>query len=139
MLVDDDFPDVKCTYSQVTPRKAYATMTHGGRTVYVHRWLMGLPEGKEVDHINGDSLDNRKDNLRACSKAENRRNLGISIRNNSGYKGIWFDKSRNKYQVRVGHKFVGRYSLLVDAISAYNEVAKDTFGVFAKINNVQKE
>lgn len=137
-IVDDDFrlefPDMKLYYAQVSPRKGYVRVSVAHRSMYLHRLLTGCPRGLEVDHINGDPLDNRMSNLRVCTKAENRRNLGLSKRNTSGYKGVYWSPGRQRWHVRVGSKHIGRYRLLKEAVSAYNEAAISTYGAFAKIN-----
>lgn len=103
----------------------------------LHRSIMNNPEGLVVDHINGDKMDNRKYNLRACSVKENVRNskpqAGTSI-----YKGVSYDASRCKYTAGIKvdkvHKFLGRYDLEIDAAEAYDRTAKELFGEFARLN-----
>lgn len=79
VLVDDE--DYKwlsawkwCTDTNPINRNNYALRTSGG-TVSMHRLIMGQPKGMEVDHINHDTLDNRKENLRVVTTAQNQRNL----------------------------------------------------------------
>lgn len=52
----------------------YAATTIKGKKIYMHRLLMGLPEGLQVDHINKQTLDNRCENLRIVTQSENNRN-----------------------------------------------------------------
>lgn len=106
----------------------------------MHRLLVGLPpKSKEkVDHINGQTLDNRKQNLRICSQAENCRNRSKDRRNTTGYKGpVW---NRGAWAVRITFNYkgiyVGRYDTLEEAARAYNLKAKELFGEFAKLNDV---
>lgn len=69
----------------------------GGRSakIYMHRDVMNFPKGFDVDHINGDKLDNRKENLRAVTKQQNQFNRGAVKGSISQYKGVsWFPKRR---------------------------------------------
>lgn len=94
-----------------------------------------------LDHINGNRLDNRECNLRVCTRRENNRNSGKRKRNGvstSEFKGVYFDKSRNKWgaSIVVNRKktMIGRYDREIDAASAYNEKSKILFGEFARLN-----
>lgn len=104
----------------------------------MHRLIMGFPEGKYVDHINGNSLDNRKSNLRVCTNSENQRNRYKTIRNTSGYKGVRLNTKRNKYDAEIGHHgkhyYLGTFLNPVDAAKAYDEMARKLHGEFAVLN-----
>ena len=78
-------------------------ITRKFKDVRLHRLIMGCTtgDGKVVDHINHDTLDNRKNNLRVTTPAGNVRNSRISIRNTSGYKGVSYYKRDNLYLVSV--------------------------------------
>ncbi|MEG7750695.1 HNH endonuclease, partial [Listeria monocytogenes] len=67
------------------------------RAVYLHRQIMGEPSGFEVDHIDGNGLDNRRANLRVASKTQNVRNQRIRQDNTSSFKGVSWSKRRQKW------------------------------------------
>lgn len=90
----------------------YAVRRYNGETIRLHRLIMNCPEGMVVDHLNGDTLDNRKCNLRICTQLENTEN-----RHNA--KGYCYDKSKRKYIVRYRSKFYGRYETEEEAKRAY--------------------
>ena len=71
------------------------------KRVSLHRTIMGEPQGLEVDHIDGDGLNNRRANLRAVTKAENARNAKIRVDNSSGYKGVTWHKQRQMWRARI--------------------------------------
>jgi hypothetical protein len=93
--------------------------------VELHRWIMGEPIGKYVDHINKNTLDNRRCNLRICTNSANLRNGRIRVKNTSGTTGVCFDKSRMKWQskiiVKYKNVFLGRFVNIDDAIKARKE------------------
>jgi len=98
-----------------------------------------LRDNEIVDHINGKTSDNRIENLRVCTHKENIRNCTLKAKNNkSGYRGVSFDKSRNKWQasIKVDYKSIGlgRFLNKEDAALAYNNFAKKYFGEFARLN-----
>ena len=110
------------------------------KKVSMHRFITSAPDGMEVDHINGDCLDNRKANLRVCSHAENQRNSRVRKDNTSGYKGVCFNKKskRWKAQIRIGggeRLHLGYFPTAEEASFAYNEAAKKHHGDFTKVTN----
>lgn len=115
--------------------------------IYLHRLVTSAPNGMVIDHINHDTLDNRKDNLRIVTVSQNGQNLqgARSDNKSSGIRGVWWDKSRNKWMVSVYFnkkpKFIGYYDNLIDAEKASIE-ARAAFMEFSQealIHNVDKE
>lgn len=90
-----------------------------GKAVYLHREIMGFPDGA-VDHINRDKLDCRRSNLRCASKSQNALNAGVPSDNTSGHRGIDFDTSRRKWCARIkisGRQYnLGRHDDKLDAV-----------------------
>lgn len=93
-----------------------------------------------IDHINGDPGDNRIDNLRLCTHAENCRNGKLRSSNSSGFKGVSFDKSRQKWNAEITHQrrkiHLGRYETREEAAIAYDAAAKKFHGEFARVNGL---
>lgn len=130
----------------IKPDKIFYAIRHspriqGKRTeIYMHRQILRLHPGnkKQADHINGDGLDNRRCNLRACTNRENACNQRSQSGRSSKYKGVIWDHRDGKWQVYV--KFNGRKKHLglfndeVEAAKAYDAAAKLLFGEFAKFN-----
>ena len=112
------------------------------KLVYLHRFLLNPPAGMCVDHINGDTLDNRRENLRICTYSQNSQNVKVQERPNksSSFKGIYFDKARQKYVVRVSvagkTHMIGAFKYEQNAAKAYNRAAKELHGEFHKPNSV---
>ena len=95
--------------------KAYKS--HRLAWLYVH----GRLPDDEIDHINGNILDNRIANLREVDRAGNNRNLKLNKRNKTGKMGVRFDSRRNRWYARIGEKHLGSFKLKEDAISAREE------------------
>lgn len=123
---------------------SYAFVTDEEGATAVHRIIMADSLTKElpmVDHINGNTLDNRKSNLRVCTHAQNMQNRKMHKNNKSGYKGVYFqsdDNRRNPWRVEIKANKrriqVGSYATAVEAAGAYNDAALTYHGVFAKLN-----
>lgn len=101
-LVDEDVYDWASKYKWCLTA-GYPSSRRGGKKLeYLHRLVMTPPKGKVIDHISGDKLDNRRLNLRVCSHKENIQNRPKLNRNNkSGYRGVCWSKTMEKWQARV--------------------------------------
>ena len=113
---------------------------HKRRNILMHRIILNAPDGVEVDHRNSDGLDNRRSNLRLCSRQENSRHQRLFSNNKAGFKGITFDKRviQKPYmaRIRVNNKRIslGYYPTPEQAARAYDEAALEHFGEFALTN-----
>lgn len=106
--------------------------------IYLHRFLMDAPKGCLVDHANGDRLDNRRSNLRVASKAQNAANSRLSTKNTSGFRGVYWDRSRCKWhgQITIAGKvtFLGYFQTAIEGAMAYDRAARIVHGAFARLN-----
>lgn len=71
------------------------------KTIYMHREIVGAQKGQMVDHINGNTLDNRRSNLRLATNAENQRNRKLQANNTSGAPGVYFDAKMKRWKVSI--------------------------------------
>jgi hypothetical protein len=138
ILVDEEDFDYLNQWRWRINTNGYAVKGESISRNLMHRILLNDPINLQVDHRNGDKLDNRKENLRICTSSQNKMNVGIKSNNTSTYKGVSFDKFRNKYRacIMVNKKTIslGRFDSPIDAAHAYDEAAKKYFGEFAKLN-----
>lgn len=117
---------------------SHKSIVKNGRqyTLFMHRFITDAPTGMQVDHVNGDTLDNRRSNLRLCTPSENQQNRGRPISNSSGYKGVRKDGNRWCAAIMVNGKYfhLGSFAEPVEAAHAYDSAARRHFGEYAKTN-----
>lgn len=115
----------------------YAARSVGRRNVFMHREILGLTDARRGDHWNGDGLDNRRENLRPCTHAQNCANRKPRI-GTSSYKGVTWHKGQRKWvaRVRVAYKLIhlGSFDDEILAAKAYDRAASGNFGEFAPVN-----
>ena len=142
-LVDDeDFDFLKNRHWQAQFRdikKGYVVYakgviprgTKGYKTIWMHRLILNAPKGMEVDHINGNGLDNRKENLRCVSRRQNTQNRK-NQKKYSEFPGVTWDKSRNKWKADIHIKgsnlFLGRFDDEREAAKAYERACRELVG-----------
>lgn len=121
------------------PRDARKKMSHDNRVnriVRMHRIVMGAQRGQEVDHINGDRLDNRRGNLRIVTSSQNKMNSAIRKDNRTGHKGVFYERTRGQWlaYVKVSGKciFRRRFRTKQQAIEARKEAEKAIHGAYAR-------
>jgi len=127
-----------------TPNTGYAVRSVGPRhkqkRVYMHRIILNPPSGKETDHINSNGLDNRRCNLRACTRSQNHMNRRKKAGCTSQFKGVAWNIYHQQWQaslmVDYKRQHLGLFENEQDAARAYNAAARERFGEFARLNEV---
>jgi hypothetical protein len=108
------------------------------RFIYIHRLILNAPDGSNVDHRDGNRLDNRKANLRLATVGENGRNRPAPRSSSSGYKGVSWRANGNRWEAYIQHegkqRSIGRFANVEDAARAYDDKARELFGEFAWLN-----
>jgi len=99
------------------------------KTLLLHRYIMDAPKGLQVDHINGDPFDNRRENLRIVTRAQQNQNV-VGGNNNTGYRNVYRTRS-GKYSVCVGKNkkrhFRGPFVTVEEAVEAARALRKELF------------
>jgi hypothetical protein len=116
---------------------AHSTYKEPQCKIYLHRFIIDAPDNFLVDHASGNTLDNRKKNLRLCNKSENTSNSKIYKNNTSGYKGVSYRREKNKWQAKITinykQKHLGYYNSLEVAYDAYCKASIKYHGEFGRI------
>jgi hypothetical protein len=136
---------IKVLYALFVSKKYYYARFNADNDnkMFLHRFLMDNPKGLEIDHINGNTLDNRYVNLRTCTKIENGRNRIYKKEGESKYTGVRLDKRDNTWSaaIKINYKsiYLGQYKNEHDAAEAYNEAVIKYFGEFGRLNRIIRD
>lgn len=144
-IVDDEdylyLSQFNWCYSQGRAGRMGRNKSGKRKLLLMHRVIMNTPTGLETDHINGDSLDNRRCNLRICTKSQNNMNRRPNKgKMSSQYKGVCWRNHAKKWKAYIKLKgkqiHLGYYASEHKAARVYNEAANVLFGEFARLNTL---
>lgn len=111
--------------------------SEGGHIVWMHKVILGASRGIEVDHIDGNPLNNQRSNLRLATHRENSFNTKRPTTNKSGFKGVYWHKAAGKWAACITihdkAKHLGLFVDIDDAAKAYELAARANFGAFARL------
>ena len=145
-LLDDDDYEIISKNKWFLGIDGYARrnfyMSNGKQgAILMHRQIMNPIKGMDVDHINHNTLDNRRSNLRIVTRSQNQMNSSSRKNSTSKYKGVFWHKRDCKWvsQIRMNGKLksLGYFNKETDAAFAYNVKAKELFGEFCYLNKVR--
>ena len=104
--------------------------------ILMHRLIMNCPDNLQIDHKNLDGLDNRKNNLRICTNAQNNQSRGKMKEGSSQFRGVcrWGNKWRVQITKDYRHLNLGDFETEYEAAMVYDFWAKKLFGEFARLN-----
>ena len=144
---DEDFEYLNTFKWTLNKGYAVAKLCNKSNFLQMHRFIMFYPKSMMIDHINRDKLDNRKSNLRVCTRLQNNFNRYRQQNNKSGYKGVNWAKKVQKWQALISENrkrhWLGNFGNknqeampYNQAAMAYNKEAMKYHGEFAVLNNV---
>ena len=151
--VDEDVFLLLSRYKWFLSHNGYATTGLGKFTrnkrlgqVLMHRLILAPPIEMEIDHIDNDKLNNRKKNLRICTRKQNLQNRPKMLRINgrkvsSKYKGVYWQKDISRWRARISTNgksiYLGTFEDEVKAAMEYNKAAKRYYKDFAFLNKIE--
>lgn len=116
----------------------YAVNGKGAKKMFMHRLILGAMKGQKVDHKDGNGLNNLRNNIRTATASQNGANRQVLSKKSSQYLGVY--KVKEKYQAGCRKdKILYRSQLFEkekDAANAYNDLALELHGSFAKLNQL---
>ena len=140
VFVDNDIYDQIADLSCFENNRGYPTLRifeNDKWTVKsLARYVMGFPKGFDVDHVNGQKNDARRESLRTCTRKENLANKAARSDSKTGFKGVYYE--HGLYHVRLTingerHRY-GSYATLENAVSVAEALLRDAYGEFARIS-----
>lgn len=146
-IVDDEDFDRVNQHRWHVGNNGYIKTFVGGRKnvkcILMHRLIMNPPDDFEVDHRDGNKLDNRRSNLRIAERSQNARNLRRHKKFSSRFKGVSWNGKDQLWDARIGdnHQTIhlGQFSSEIQAAFAYNTAALERFGDFASLNDIRPD
>ncbi len=139
-IVDDaDLPLVESyTWSSQQVRHHWYAVS-GRRRIWMHRLILDAPQGLQVDHIDGDGLNNQRSNLRLVTQAQNQQNRRTP-RGTSRFKGVSWRKNQQRWRATIKldgkTKELGNFQNETEAARAYDRAASEHYGSFACTNEM---
>jgi hypothetical protein len=138
---DDDYDELsKYKWCSCSGRAARPRRIKGEpKFLIMSRVIMDAPKGMEVDHRDGNPLNNQRHNLRVCTPAENQHNQKKQSRQTSSqYKGVHWHKASKRWMARIKKDkkkhYLGCFEVEEDAARVYDKAARTLFGKFARLN-----
>ena len=142
LLDDADWDQLRqFKFTVIKSNNTYYCRRTTGKSEMMHRIILGLPYGdrRMVDHVNGNGLDNRRQNLRVCDHSTNAHNTHY-IGGQVPFMGVFMDGKKYRAMIRVKGKRIhlGNFTNPILAARAYDRAAKRYFGDFATTLNEDK-
>lgn len=143
-ISDEDYDRViKFKWRAQKGKTTWYAVTHAPRnrgrakTIYLHKFILGISEGQEGDHRDRNGLNNQRENLRICTRSQNCFNRSKnSNATHSRYKGVTRAKGKFKTQININGRqvYVGLFQTEEEAARAYDRIAKALHPDFALVN-----
>ena len=118
---------------------------HGGKVtkIYMHREILDAQPGEDVDHLHFQTLDNRKSEIRLCTRSQNCQHARLRAESKTGYKGVRYSRNKVGFQAFITkngkRRYLGSFRDAIAAAAAYDFAALQLFGQFAFTNAMMRK
>lgn len=140
MVDDEDYEDLNRFYWQVDKSNSVKRHINSKKGILMHRQIMEAKPNQEIDHIDGNRLNNQKSNLRFATSSQNKINRGARKDNKSGFKGVSWHNQRKKWTARImasgKYLSLGLFLNKEEAAKAYNDAVIKHYGNYAWTNKI---
>lgn len=143
VMVDDEDYKYLNQFYWYTDKYGTVSSSLGGKgkkRMILARFLLNSPDNMEIDHIDGNRLNNQKSNLRLATSSQNKINRGPRSDNQSGYKGVSWHSQRKKWTARImingKYTHLGLFQNIIEAARSYNKAALEYYEQFAWLNKL---
>ena len=134
----DDYDKIKNYYWTINNNGYVITGGANNPNILMHRLILDVSNKYEVDHINHDTNDNRKENLRIVTRSQNQMNLSLKSNNTSGVTGVYFDNTHNYWVSKIQDSILGYFSNFDEAVKTRKEAEKIYFGEYSYDESMKK-
>ena len=134
----EDYDKIKNYYWTINNNGYVITGGANNPNILMHRLVLDVSNEYEVDHINHNTNDNRKENLRIVTRSQNQMNLSLKSNNTSGVTGVYFDNTHNYWVSKIQDSILGYFSDFDEAVKMRKEAEKIYFGEYSYDESMKK-
>lgn len=134
----EDYDKIKDYYWVINNHGYVITGGANNPDILMHRLILKVTNDKEVDHINHNTNDNRKENLRIVTRSQNQMNTSLRSNNTSGVTGVYFDNTHGCWVSKIQNNILGYFHSFNDAINKRKEAEKIYFGEYSYDESMKK-
>lgn len=134
----EDYDKIKDYYWVINNHEYVITGGANNPDILMHRLILKVTNDKEVDHINHNTNDNRKENLRIVTRSQNQMNTSLRSNNTSGVTGVYFDNTHGCWVSKIQNNILGYFHSFNDAINKRKEAEKIYFGEYSYDESMKK-
>ena len=134
----DDYDKIKNYYWTINNNGYVITGGANNPNILMHRLILDVSNKYEVDHINHDTNDNRKENLRIVTRSQNQMNVSLKSNNTSGVTGVYFDNNHNCWVSKIQNNILVYFHNFDEAVKIRKEAEKIYFGEYSYDESMKK-